>query len=355
LWAVKPDISQPAEDWQLQHLDANGPCDPSLLSKDLPIYTDGSDLHPAFPDIGRSGVAVVQLSDTGELYRAIRSPLPCSYKQAPVHAEHAGLAIAAVWSTHPRSQPIYVDCATLLKGLKPHIALKGSFQFSDYWKVIAAQLPSDSWLDVRKIKAHRELSEAVDEQDATHITANRAADWHAKEAAKLHDLPPEEVEQYSALVTTYTELLIGVGKILGGWPQAGDLYGELNRECPERAPRKFLSQHSPIWDNGRFRCTICLRRVSPNTKKPCQEVASHIQAAIETAGELRHKLQIGWVIGSRMPIVFCAACGGFTSSVRSRKLHAKCTAKVSSELRKLRRGEVPGTQPLQRFKNVMPV
>ena len=103
-----------------------------------------------------------------------------------------------------------------------------------------------------------------------------------------------------------------------------------------------------------FRCLKCLRMVSPRPKMSCAETSPLFREITVRAPSLHHSLVIGWVEGSRLPIVYCTSCGGFSMG-RGTKLSAPCVVPrlPTSELRKLRKGEVPGTQ--LKFGKVVPL
>eukprot|EP00959_Pyramimonas_sp_CCMP1952_P140649 2943409-Pyramimonas_sp.AAC.1 len=99
------------------------------------------------PHISRAESSAVQTDNECNFIRAVRSPLPRQYPQISGHADHLGLLLAAQWSEHPRTAPIIVDCAGLMKGfLKPEAVLQGARIFATFWRKLASYLPSDSWL-----------------------------------------------------------------------------------------------------------------------------------------------------------------------------------------------------------------
>ena len=159
--------------------------------------------------------------------------------------------------------------------------------------------------------------------------------------------------------------MIGAGRVLASWPPSREFFGPLSK-VPRPAPpsRPFVSSHTPTWTGKGYRCTTCLRRIAPQCRRPCsQEYPPSLTEAINQRRALHHSLSMGWIDGSNMPIIFCNLCGGYSMG-RGTKLLQPCLSeqerlrqqtrgvslagasappRVSSELRKLQRGCVPGT------------
>eukprot|EP00959_Pyramimonas_sp_CCMP1952_P199416 4171146-Pyramimonas_sp.AAC.1 len=68
--------------------------------------------------------------------------------------------------------------------------------------------------------------------------------------------------------------------------------------------------------------------------------------AAEARGR-HHKIVHCIIIGSKLPVIFCSECGGFTSGRGPPKLLGNCLRKMSSELRKLQKQELPGSGGLR--------
>ena len=239
LWAAKPEIPRPAQDWDIEMINQHGPCRGKTFDPDIPVFVDGSTIDPSHLEISRGGLAAVQLNAEGELLLAVRSHLPADFPQTPAHSENAGLAVAHIHSTFPRSAPFVVDCAALLKGTRsPGAVLAGNCFFGEFWRTIGLHLPPDQWTQLRKTKAHRDRANVEDSEFGEWL-GNRAADWHAGEAAKKHALSRQEAEAHVEAVEAYTALLNGVGRILGEWPRATDMWPEAQPRPPKGRDRPF--------------------------------------------------------------------------------------------------------------------
>ena len=148
-----------------------------------------------------------------------------------------------------------------------------------------------------------------------------------------------------ASIELYEDLLEGIGLILDAWPDNSILDEDLEKPAAERKPRKIVDQHVPIWHGSGFRCENCVASVKPGTKKPCKKQPAALRDVLTQARQNKYILNLGWIEGSgHIPIVCCTKCGGFTTGAKKApKLADVCPLRVSSELRKLRRGQVPGT------------
>ena len=314
------------------------------MAADLPIYVDGSCLNPTMLHISRAGSSAVQTDNQGQFVRAVRAMLPRQYPQLSGHAEHAGLQLAIQWSEHPRTAPIIVDYSGLMRGfLRPDQVLQGTSIFATYWRKIASYLLVNAWIEMRKTKAHRREDAAINVQDALDIHGNKAADHHAKEAAKLHAVHADDAAEHEAALHMYKSLVIGAGKILALWPPAKEIWPDIAKPPPQRAARPFVQDHDPVWNGSVFRCRSCLKVVSARTRSSCKPVPDKIRDMAAAARGHHHKIAYCTILGSKLPVIFCRECGGFTSGRGSPKLSANCTRKVSSELRKLQKNELPGS------------
>ncbi|CAK0853144.1 unnamed protein product [Prorocentrum cordatum] len=198
-----------------------------------------------------------------------------------------------------------------------------------------------------KTKVHRKEEEAVDEQDRRYLLGNKAADFYAKEWASMHRPPPAELDSHAAAYDMLVRLLIGAGKLLETWPKSEDLWGPLEKlPSQPRTPqeRPFVEEHHPMWDGKRYRCDTCLRIVFPMSRFSCKALPAGMRMVLDSHQRLHHSLHIGW-LDNGFPLIFCNRCGGFCSERGSRKLldPRGCQNKVTSELRKLRKGRVPGS------------
>jgi len=333
-------------EWDTRYIDGNGVCDPFMFDPQAELFIDGSCLDPEIHYLSRAGCSVIELAPDNTLRRGMYGALPALFAQTAVDAEHGGLLMAALHSVAGHTNTYVVDCATLMrKTVKA--CIDGRTRFAQVWRHISQSLPRGEWLQLVKTKAHRKEGEAEDDQDPRHLLGNKAADFYAKEGASLHRPPPVELDSHAAAYDMLVKLLIGAGKVLGTWPKSEELWGPLEKlpsqpRTPQRRP--FAEEHHPVWDGKRHRCDTCLRIVSPRTRFGCQSLPAGMRLILDSHQRLHHSLYIGW-LDNGFPLICCNRCGGFCSERRCRTLldSRGCQNKVTSELRKLRNGRVPGS------------
>ena len=94
-----------------------------------------------------------------------------------------------------------------------------------------------------------------------------------------------------------------------------------------------------------FQCAKCYKRAKPFTNSSCTEVRRLFHAILSRATQHHHFLRMGYDTITRLPILYCNRRGGFTTGAHSTKFLANCEPKTTSELKKPRRGEIPGKHP----------
>ena len=148
----------------------------------------------------------------------------------------------------------------------------------------------------------------------------------------------------------YRKLLRMVAPVLAMYPPARELYGSLVKRPSQKEARACFHNHKPVWRSGSYQCLACLEYIGPCTPQRCKALPECTVDVLHCALHLTHKLRVGWTVGTKVLVLFCWQCGGYTTGQHSHKLRRLCLAQPFSERRKLGNGKLPHTN--ERFCSV---
>eukprot|EP00971_Amphidinium_carterae_P173981 3448623-Amphidinium_carterae.1 len=149
-----------------------------------PIFCDGSALFPQLPLFRIAGFAVVQLTSSGRLWRAVWGPVPTSQCPTQSAADGEVFAVYALsrlrWDT---SVGVYSDCqqVTSTSASGELHAVQPTVKHAHLWCAIR------DWPKVTKVKAHVAKG-ALSQHGLSELLwyGNDQADRFAKKGARCH-------------------------------------------------------------------------------------------------------------------------------------------------------------------------
>ena len=182
-----------------------------------------------------------------------------------------------------------------------------------------------------KVKAHRSIESAVDQDDRELILGNEEADAAAKAGAQLHPSPsPAEAREARRKWDFVRQLCLHASRIAATWPplrlllpggarrkvktEEGDM---LRTRGPPPPPVHPDMQHVFLPLGGHILCGRCLARTHSwagarhrTLSEPCPGSSATMREALASA-ERGHVLAIG--VYSGRPTVICITCGRFAT------------------------------------------
>jgi hypothetical protein len=171
------------------------------------LFTDGSGLHPRWPQLRRAGWSVVQVDSLGNLLSAAYGAVPVD--EAPEQVARDGEDYAVFMCSLVATPPfeLYIDCAGTLHCVTAgRAACTGADHArAHWWTKFWAQFEGEAVV-ARKTKAHATETD-IDMGRSTYW--ERSANGHADRLARLgageHPLPVEVAGQYLGLVQLVKE------------------------------------------------------------------------------------------------------------------------------------------------------
>eukprot|EP00973_Karenia_brevis_P038002 5239915-Karenia_brevis.AAC.1 len=146
---------------------------------DGPVYIDGSCLHPSHPWLAAAGWACVQVDGEGNLVKARYGCVPAGFQQSAVNAEHTAMVYAAC--NVSGSTSLICDCSAVVDGWKMgykrashHDRIQAGF-----WREVKMAGAMGNIAAIVKIKAHRQVTEAMTGDERRAIMGNAMADTYA--------------------------------------------------------------------------------------------------------------------------------------------------------------------------------
>ena len=107
-----------------------GPFDPTL-----PVYTDGSCMHPTDPALAVAAAAVVQTDWDGNLIKVCTQVVPLGVKATAAVSEHMAIVIMDELADEP--QQCWVDCASVVTSAANTVwARLPERPFGGMWKTV---------------------------------------------------------------------------------------------------------------------------------------------------------------------------------------------------------------------------
>ena len=171
------------------------------------LFTDGSGLHPRWPQLRRAGWAVVQVDASGQLVAAAYGPVP--HDEAPEQIARDGEDYAVFMCSLVATPPfrLHIDCAGTLAcvQLGKAYAAGADNARAHLWTKFWAQFEGEE-VSATKTLAHATDND-IEQGKSTHW--ERAANGHADRLAKLgaadHVLPQETVDSFLGLAQLVKE------------------------------------------------------------------------------------------------------------------------------------------------------
>ncbi len=328
------------------------------LPDDVEMYTDGSCQGSPASNTMASGAAVHLHEGTHEsgTYRAIAWTVPADLPQSSFPGEYIGLMLVLTGFPDVTNVPpvnVVTDSAALLNGWARASACGPSFNRrwdGLYKQAIADGKSGASVLSIclHKVKAHREIADAISPQDASWIHGNRVADAVANRIIDNHNYTKAFEAELAALKKHRSFLREVVHKL-----------GEARiLASPEPKPKRVMKawlrasqqavvkQHQLTWVGSHFACNLCFRRFKslPSVSVSC---GGHPRAgigAISIATKHQHKPVIAGFTGIKKGfLIACLRCGGFSFD-RIDLLAKPCSGHLgprANTLKRLAKGKHP--------------
>ena len=306
------------------------------------VATDGS-MVGGWRDLGRTGLAAVQLGAAQDVAVLVWGPLPVAL---PVQRRIARAELFAVLVVLRSCLPpirLHVDCALILRGIQAgeRWCTHSGRPHADVWRMIWARLADiglgQDGASFFKVKAHQSkarIAEASDD-DQHLLVANSAADTWAKEGAKVgvnellefvDQAVTEAAEQVEGALTHIAGLADALLRGQGSW---GDAAPPPKREPRNRQPLSEVpvaQRHTMVRTVYGAQCSRCYRRAYSDegrTRLETSACAGHVvtRLVLDDLGQFAsvhgHRL---WCTG---PYVWCSRCGCHASQ-RVQKLTDPC-------------------------------
>ncbi len=203
------------------------------------------------------------------IYRAVAWTVPADLPQSSFTGEYIGLRLVLTGIPLRPNMPvvnIVTDSDALLNGWAR--ALSNGPSFNRRWDGLYKQAIVDGGsgrelinFRLHKVKAHREIEDALSPQDARWIHGDRVADAAANRLIDNHQLP-------KAFDVELTQLKIHrafIREVVHCLSEARDLAGPAPK--PKRIMKAWqrsskladVKQHSLGWMGSHFACSICFR------------------------------------------------------------------------------------------------
>ena len=160
------------------------------------VYTDGSGLANASPELRRCGWAAVELSESGFPVRAVFGPLP-GRQSVPRAERYAGLW---AFEVAPQMRTLCSDHLSFVReSAQQHPELcSARGKFADIWRRISrlASQPSRCPVSFVWVKAHRQLEDVLDasQEELFDFLGNSWADFFARIGAMEHQVAQVAVD-----------------------------------------------------------------------------------------------------------------------------------------------------------------
>jgi hypothetical protein len=285
------------------------------------LYTDGSGLHPRWPQLRRAGWAVVQVDSSGQLVSAAYGPVPSDEapEQVARDGEDYAVFMCAVVATPPFR--LHIDCAGTLAcvQLGKAYAAGADNARAHLWTNFWAQFEGES-VSATKTLAHASATD-VEQGRSTHW--ERAGNGHADRSAKLgavdHGLPQDSVDNFLGLAQLVKE--------------AGRWAGEHESWLSEAGLRDSDSIVDPP-----LRAAPAPEKLAPRSVKQAPQHSHSLMAA-------------DMLTGPHGSVIFCMCCGGLAVQRRGllrRRCHGlRVRGQGARRRQQLLSGICPGAQAWQ--------
>eukprot|EP00973_Karenia_brevis_P003161 436736-Karenia_brevis.AAC.1 len=172
-----------------------------------------------------------------------------------------------------------------------------------------------------KVKAHRDLVEAVDDTDRRHVLGNQHADSGAVAAKLYHDqLSPAQRSDLDRYRVQYKKICEVIGSVLQLWP-AAEKTVQPQRAAPKRQRKRMRAkaelQHSWIWRNEHWVCRCCLTTARTEAgrhrkdMKNCEQANPRLLAIVSQPQG--HNL-VAMDSSSSEGVLLCTTCGAWATN-----------------------------------------
>ena len=324
----------------------------------LPIYTDGSCLHPTHPRMAAAGAAAVQQDAAGRDHLAVRLRVPRSFPQTAASGEHLAVALVGVTLPAPiglgGQVECVTDCASVVRSAQHRRWAVGEARpFGGVWKDVPVGIT------VRKTRAHRTALQAQAANQRVEWSGNAFADEQARLAASVRAPEAGEAAAFAHQVDLRARVLVAAARQLALWPPPAEALrsGLWVAAPPTLGPRRRRERREPPphawgWVAGlrKWACHTCglLTRDGRRVRLPgCVAGLAGVDLGRILADTRSSHTPLVFETGpGEVPLVFCNLCGAFSQTCL-RQLQLPCfgpslTSRAAEQrLRSLRRGQPP--------------
>ncbi len=298
---------------------------PPLDGRAGEFYVDGSAMHPEWAEVSTAGCAAVLFNPQGACMGGMGVTLPRGLPQTAAAAERMILAFLEQQASGPLA--VASDCQGALKGRSAHPAtLSGKGLYDGVWKGIALDHATPGRLQgkvcaQRHVKAHRSVSQALDEADRRDIIANEMADSCAKRMATRRAVAGA-TNAFLAEAALQRDTARAFGRMLALWPPSKALFGTLAPppKAVDRNATSIVLAHCWAQVELGWQCSACLQLAkNPDGASECQGSSELARLCSESSG---HRLWAAVTTRGAVVIV-CAGCGAYAEG-RRRRLAQVC-------------------------------
>ena len=165
------------------------------------IFSDGSCLHPTFPALRRTGWALAQMDQQGNIEAIASGPCPkalCPHQTIP---EAEDFAAAKLRETALPPVTLFPDCLNTVRAVNAEgwQQKRAAAPRAHLWASYAATFEG-AGIVAEHIRGHATAEMVADGRSSWwRKKGNDEADKWAKIGAAMHPLPPEKVAEYKAL------------------------------------------------------------------------------------------------------------------------------------------------------------
>ena len=299
-----------------------------------PVYIDGSGMFGKVLEVRTAASAGVQRREgTDEEWDSLSWPVPDDLDQTSVVSEILALLLVLRHLRKGLVYIVYADCMAVIHGFaKSYKDLQGRGRHDGLWKQIF-EAREGLQVDLRKTKAHRSKTQALQEGDMDNFGGNEAADREAKRSANKYGHPPATCEEAEARQVAKRK---GVAWTLATLKQASIDIPEVPRRVSRvtRARRRTADWEGfgcllvpSVW--GGLICKVCFSKVANRSVKVtrCQGLNAAARKVIACGGTHDHGLWVGRQVGGAYdgsPLFICRNCGAYAAA-QCKALGKQCT------------------------------
>jgi len=286
------------------------------VDEESKLYTDGSVAAPLEP-YARAAGAIVQVTATGKVVRAITFVVPRGWPRTAAAAEFLAFILGARFNGG--GLPLVTDCQAVWSSAVggPRVAMHPKKPWAAVWADF-----DFSGVQALKVKAHLSLQQAEAIGQSSLWAGNQHADSAAKRAAK-EALPSEFwCKALDAVATSRRAFLRGAAQVLAAYPrpvETAEPAASKRVEAVTSANLVLIHGHefATVPGTKRWICLRCSLSCGNSRKEGlatarCASVVPVIAGVVAGARVCGHMPRFAFAVGSRLPVVCCVRCGSHT-------------------------------------------